>query len=163
VRLGFPHPVDEVSARIVAAGVVLLVALTVATHLWPLYLLLVYGFAARVLAGPRYSPLGLLATRVVRPRLAVPPHHVPGPPKRFAQGMGLVFATLAAVLALGLDQAALGDVVLALLGTAAALEAGLGLCLGCRIHAVLARAGVVQPCPDCEPLPARGPRKRAAR
>jgi hypothetical protein len=155
MRLGFPDPVDEVSARIVAAGVVLVATLTVATHFWPFYLLLAYGFVARVLAGPRLSPLGLLATRVVRPRLAVPARLVPGPPKRFAQGLGAAMSTLAAVLALGLDAAGAADAVLLLLGTAAALEAGLGLCLGCRIYALLARAGLVRECVDCLDVPAR--------
>ena len=30
---------------------------------------LAYGFVARVTSGPRFSPLGLAVTRVVRPRL----------------------------------------------------------------------------------------------
>jgi len=147
---GFPHPVDEVSARLVAAGVLLQAVLIVATHWWPLYLLLAYGFLARVLTGPRLSPLGLLVTRVVRPRLAVRPRYVPGPPKRFAQGIGLAFSTLIAIVALGLDRTAEADLLLLVLGTFAALEAFLALCVGCRIHALLARRGLVRPCPDCE-------------
>jgi hypothetical protein len=49
---------------------------------------LAYGFVARVLTGPTLSPLGQLVTRVVTPRLPVAPRPVPGPPKRFAQGIG---------------------------------------------------------------------------
>jgi hypothetical protein len=128
---------------------VLLAAASVATHFAPLLVLLAYGFIARVVSGPRLSPLGLLVTRVVRPRMGVAPRWVPGPPKRFAQGIGAVVSTAAAILAIGLDQALAADLLLALLGTAAALEAGLGLCLGCRIYALLARAGVVRECADC--------------
>ena len=83
----FPDPVNETSARVVAAGVLLEAALFfVVRDGWAL-VPLVYGFAARVLTGPTLSPLGQLATRVVTPRLHVKHRFVPGPPKRFAQGM----------------------------------------------------------------------------
>ena len=147
--LRFPDPVDEISARLVAAGVVAQAALILATGFWPLTLLLAYGFVARVLTGPRLSPLGLLATRVVRPRLAVAPRHVPGPPKRFAQGMGAAMSIAIAVLALGLDQTGAAAIGLVLLGTAASLEAAFAFCLGCTIHAGLARIGLVRECMDC--------------
>ncbi|MGH9271283.1 MAG: DUF4395 family protein, partial [Ilumatobacteraceae bacterium] len=55
---------------------------------------LALGFLARVLAGPTLSPLGQLATRVVAPRLGRP-RLVPGPPKRFAQSIGLALTTAA--------------------------------------------------------------------
>ena len=78
----FPNPVDEISARLVATGVVTMTVLLLVTGQWWILVPLVYGFAARVAAGPRFSPLGLLATRVVRPRLAASPRPVAGPPKR---------------------------------------------------------------------------------
>ena len=84
----FPNPVNEVSARLVATGVVLLAALTIAFDLRWLTVLLAYGFVARVLTGPSLSPLGQLVTRVITPALPVEPKLVPGPPKRFAQGIG---------------------------------------------------------------------------
>ena len=49
---------------------------------------LAYGFWARVLTGPTLSPLGQLVTRVVTPLVPAAPRNVPGPPKRFAQGIG---------------------------------------------------------------------------
>ena len=67
---------------------------------WWLLVPLVYGFAARVLTGPTLSPLGQLATRVITPRVRVEHRFVPGPPKRFAQGIGLAF-TGGAALGLG--------------------------------------------------------------
>ena len=92
----FPNPVNEYAARTVAAGVVVM-AVAAITFQEPWILIpLAYGFWARVLTGPTLSPLGQLATRVVAPRLPWGPKLVPGPPKRFAQAIGVVFSTTAA-------------------------------------------------------------------
>src|ERR687892_95982 len=100
------------------------------------------------------GPRGQLATRVVTPRLPVAPRLVPGPPKRFAQGIGAVLSVTAAVLALGFGLPGAGYVVLGALLVAAALEAGLGLCLGCHLFALLMRAGVIprEVCERCADL-----------
>lgn len=139
----FPDPVNELSARLVAAGVVAMSVTAVAADQPWILAVIAYGFVARVLTGPSLSPLGQLVTRVVVPRLGRPPRLVPGPPKRFAQGIGVVFSVTAAILALGFGQRAIAYVVLGALVLAASLEAFLGLCLGCRIFAVLMRAGVI--------------------
>ena len=139
----FPDPVNEVSARLVAGGVVLLTAAILAFDLRWATALLAYGFVARVLTGPKLSPLGLLVTRVVTPRLSFEPVLVPGPPKRFAQGIGAVFSVTAAILALGFDAWTAAQVVLTLLAIAASLEAFLGFCVGCKVFALLMRAGVI--------------------
>lgn len=154
--LGFPNPVNEVAARVVAAGVLILALTTIllSTLIGPGWLwlsaVLAYGFLARVLTGPRLSPLGLLATRVVAPRVAaVKP--VPGPPKRFAQGMGFAMTASAAVLhfALGADTAAL--ILLGLVAVAATLESVFAFCIGCTLFAGLMRIGVVpeRVCLEC--------------
>jgi len=155
--LQFPNPVNEVSARLVAAGVVLMSVLFEATGWTWVLVPLAYGFVARVLSGPRFSPLGLLVTKVVTPRLAVAPKPVPGPPKRFAQGMGAAFSLTAAVLAFGFDAALAARVVIVLLAGAAFLEAAFALCLGCRIFAVLMKLGVVPStvCEECSDLSRR--------
>src|SRR5580700_1695110 len=138
----FPNPVNEVSARLVAAGVVVLSVLTIALDLRWMTAVIAYGFVARVLTGPTLSPLGQFVTRVVTPRLHVAARPVPGPPKRFAQGMGVAFSVTALILtALGYWDAA--QVVLGLLAVAAFLESALGLCLGCKTFALLMKAGVV--------------------
>jgi hypothetical protein len=149
----FPNPVDEISARLVATGVVVMVSATLATGQWWILVPLVYGFAARVAAGPRFSPLGLFATRVIRPRLTAAPRLVPGPPKRFAQAVGAAFSGLAAVLVLAGAHGA-ATVVLAMLLAAAALEAFAGLCLGCKVFALLMRVGVIPQdvCAECGDL-----------
>jgi hypothetical protein len=147
--IGFPDPVDEVSARLVAAGVVLLAVATIVLDQPWLTAVIAYGFVARVLTGPTLSPLGRLVTRVVRPRLAVAPRLVPGPPKRFAQGIGAVLSTTAAVLALGFGSTGVAYGLLAALVVAASLEAFAGICLGCLVFAQLMRVGVI-PAEVCE-------------
>jgi hypothetical protein len=150
--IGFPATVDERAARTVAGGVVTMAATAAATdRLW-LTAPLAYGFAARVLTGPRLSPLGLLASRVVAPRLPGDARPVPGHPKRLAQGMGLTLSTTALVLVLGLvlgrRQAA--RTVLAVLVMAAGLEAFAGVCLACKLYPLLVRAGLAPEagCPE---------------
>jgi hypothetical protein len=139
--VGFPNPVNEKAARVVAGlvAVTALVAL-VSQSVWLLWLLAA-GFLLRVLSGPRFSPFGLLATRVVAPRLG-PPRLVPGPPKRFAQGLGLTFSLLAAI-AVTLGATSLGWVLVVLLIGAAVLESVFAFCLGCAIFGLLQRAGMV--------------------
>jgi hypothetical protein len=151
--LGFPDPVNEVSARLVAAGVATMATTAVALDWRWVTVPLAYGFWARVLTGPKASPLGQLVTRVVTPRLRVAPRLVPGPPKRFAQGIGVAFSSTALLLTVaGLWGPA--QVVLLLLTTAALLEAAFGLCLGCQAFAVLMRLGVIpdEVCERCADL-----------
>jgi hypothetical protein len=145
----FPNPVNEVSARLVAGGVVLLSLVTIVVDQPWLTVVIAYGFAARVLSGPTLSPLGQFVTRVVTPRLHVAERPVPGPPKRFAQAIGAVFSASAAVLALALGLTIAAYVLLGLLIVAASLESVLGLCLGCKAFALLMRLGVI-PAEVCE-------------
>ena len=104
----FPHPVNETAARLVAGMVVALSASIIVFEAYWLLPLLVYGFLARVLTGPTLSPMGLMASKVLAPRLNLPGKLVSGPPKRFAQTIGLLFSLTALILhfALGLSGAA---------------------------------------------------------
>ena len=141
--LSFPDPVNEVSARLVAGGVAAMALATILTESPWLAAVIAYGFWARVLTGPSLSPLGQVATRVVTPRLTAPTKLVPGPPKRFAQGIGTVLSTTAAVLALGVGLQGAAYVLLGFLAVAATLESVFGYCVGCRIFALLMRIGLV--------------------
>jgi hypothetical protein len=147
----FPNPVNETSARLVAGGVAVLSVLTVAFQQGWLLPVLAYGFTARALTGPTLSPLGLLATRIVTPRLNVTHRYSPGPAKRFAQAVGAAFTLTATVLwfAAGAHAAAL--VLVAVIAVFASLEAAFGLCVGCRVFYVGMRLGLVPPsvCEDC--------------
>ena len=149
----FPNPVNEVSARLVAAGVVLMCVLTLALGVRWATVIIAYGFVARVLTGPSLSPLGQFVTRVVTPRLGIRERPVAGPPKRFAQAIGAAFSLTALVLT-GLGFWTGAEVFLGLLAAAALLESAFGLCLGCRAFAVLMRAGVVpkEVCERCNDI-----------
>jgi Domain of unknown function (DUF4395) len=155
--IGFPRTINEKAARVVAGVVAAigLVALLVPAH-W-LVIVLAYGFWARVLTGPRLSPLGALASRVVAPRLG-PPKTVSGPPKRFAQAIGAAITTGAALaLVLGADGVVVA--LLVLLVAAATLESVFAFCAGCQVFALLMRAGVIpaEICAECTDIWARRP------
>jgi len=155
----FPDPVDERAARTVASGVVVMCALVLAFRQGWLLVPLAYGFWARVASGPSLSPLVQLATRVVVPRLGGEPRPVPGPPKRFAQAVGVAFSSTALVLWFGFGLSVATWTVVALLGTAAFLEAAFGLCLGCTVFGVLMRHGIIPDdiCASCADLSIRHP------
>lgn len=152
----FPNPVNETSARLVATGVVLQSIAFLVLREWWVLVPLAYGFVARVLTGPTLSPLGTLVTKVITPRLRVEHRFVPGPPKRFAQGIGVVFSVAGLIASLaGADVLAV--VVIAGLLGAASLEAFAGYCLGCTIFNALIRAGLVPAsvCEECADISAR--------
>lgn len=150
----FPDPVNETSARLVAGGVVVAaVAFLVTGEPW-LLAVLTYGFAARVATGPSLSPLGQLVTRIATPLLESRLRHrtpafrsrqVPGPPKRFAQAIGLGFTAAASIAwALGVPALAVG--LVALLTIAATLEAVFAICLGCIAYSA------IWGCADCDDI-----------
>lgn len=149
----FPHPVNETSARIVAFGALLMSATFAATAAAWILIPLMYGFAARVLTGPALSPLGLLSTKIITPRLQIQHRFVAGPPKRFAQFVGLLFSASASVLWL-LDFTTASRVVAAMLAAAAFLEAVFAVCLGCIMFGWMIRWGVIpdRVCEQCSNL-----------
>ncbi|NDD18396.1 MAG: DUF4395 domain-containing protein, partial [Acidimicrobiia bacterium] len=146
----------ETSARLVAAGVVVMgTAYAVTGAAW-LLVPLVYGFLARVSTGPAFSPLALLATKVLTPRIKTDHRMVAGPPKRFAQFVGLVFTSTAAVLWL-FDFGVASRVVAAALVAAAVLESVFAICLGCIMFSWMMRLGVIpqRVCEECNNLQLR--------
>ena len=154
----FPNPVNDVSARLVAGGVVVMSVVAIAVDQPWLLAVIAYGFVARVLTGPSLSPLGQLVTRVITPRLGVAPRLIPGPPKRFAQGIGVTFSVTAAVLALGFGLRGAAYALMAVLVVAASLEAFFGYCLGCKMFVLLMRTGLIPEsvCEDCNDIRSRG-------
>lgn len=147
-RFRYPNTINENAARLIAGGVVLLSVAYLTTGNAALLVFLAYGFVARVLAGPTYSPLAQIVNRILVPRLSIPAKPVPGPPKRFAQGIGAVLSVGALVsLLAGLD--ALATLLVALIAVAATLESVFAFCIGCRIFTVLMSVGLV-PASVCE-------------
>jgi hypothetical protein len=152
----FPNPVNEVSARLVAGGVVVQCIAMLVFRQWWLLVPLTYGFVARVLTGPTMSPLGQMVTRVITPRLGATEKLVPGPPKRFAQGIGATLSVSASIAwALGAHGLAL--LCVAAIAVAATLESVFAYCLGCVIFNRLMRLGIIPPevCESCNDLSSR--------
>jgi hypothetical protein len=149
--LSFPNPVNETSARLVAGAVAVLALIAIAFQQGWLLPVLAYGFVARALTGPKLSPLALVATRVVTPRLHVDHRYSPGPAKRFAQVTGAVFALAATLLWYGAGQHTAALALAGVLVVFATLESAFGLCVGCRVFYAAMRVGLVPPsvCEDC--------------
>ena len=156
----FPNPVNEKAARVVAGVVLVGVIVTLATGFYWLLIPIAYGFWARVLTGPTLSPVGWIAQKVIGPRLGER-NPVPGPPKRFAQGMGAAMATIALIFWLVVGSHTATDVVLGLFVIAAGLESIFAICIGCQVFGLLMRTGLIpdEVCAECADL---SPRFRAA-
>jgi Domain of unknown function (DUF4395) len=152
----FPNPVDDAAARTVATGVVVESVLALLTGWSWLLIPLTVGFFARVLSGPTWSPLGRFAVHVAAPRLPTLHKLVPGPPKRFAQGIGFVITATATVVWLTVGWTTARWIVLPLV-VAASLEAFAGYCLGCAIFGQLMRWRLVPEsvCADCADISRR--------
>ncbi|MFB0901133.1 MAG: DUF4395 domain-containing protein [Dehalococcoidia bacterium] len=145
----FPNPVNENAARTVAFCVVVLAIAGFITNSIYILSFLLYGFIARVLTGPTLSPIGQFATRIIAPNL--PKKNVAGPPKRFAQMIGLVCSSLTLYLFI-VEQHLLSDAILSLLLLFASLEAFVGFCAGCFIFNKLMKIGLVPEsiCEQCQ-------------
>ncbi len=155
----FPNPVNEVSARLVAGGTALLgLACLVLGQPW-IAALLAVEFVLRVSFGPRVDPLARLVTRVIVPRLGWPERPTAGPPKRFAQGIGVVVTVSASMLFWG-GWSTAGYALIAMLVVFATLESVFGLCVGCKVFAGLMRLGVIPEgvCEECADLSLRARR-----
>jgi hypothetical protein len=151
--IGFPPVVNERAARVIAGAVAALGVAVLVTGWHVLTALMAVGFLLRVVGGPRLSPIGRLVADHIAPRLG-PPIPTAGPPKRFAQGVGLVVTTSAAVSALGFGLVVLPAVLMSVLVFFAILESSLGWCAGCWMFARLMAWGLVpeETCVACSNL-----------
>jgi uncharacterized protein DUF4395 len=149
----FPNPVNETSARLVAGVVAVLAVAAIAFQQGWILPVLAYGFVARALTGPKLSPLALVATRVVTPRLHLSHRYSPGPAKRFAQSIGAAFTVTASLLWYAAGQHTAALALVGVIALFASLESGFGLCVGCRAFYLGMRLGLVPPqvCEDCAP------------
>lgn len=153
----FPNPVNETSVRFVACCVALIAVLALVLQQRWLVAALAYGFVARALAGPRLSPLALIATRVFTPRTRLRHRYAPGPAKRFAQAIGAAVTVTATVLAFTIGMGIAVDILLGLMIVFAALEGGFGICVGCKVFQGLMRLRVLPEdvCLECAAIWAR--------
>jgi hypothetical protein len=100
-------------------------------------------------ASPRWSPYGLVYRALLAPRLGRPSELEPAAPVRFAQLVGLAFATVSAIGYLT-GAGVVGLVAAAFALIAAFLNAAFGLCLGCEVYLAFRRL-------TNRPVPARVP------
>ncbi|MCF4122093.1 DUF4395 domain-containing protein [Antribacter sp. KLBMP9083] len=96
------------------------------------------SFLLGTLRGAEGTWQGALFKRLVRPRLASPAELEDRRPPRFAQGVGLVVTGVGVVLGLA-GVAVAVPVAAAVAFVAAALNAAVGLCLGCEMYLLLRR------------------------
>ena len=139
----FPNPVNDYAARAVAAIVIVLVVLFEITANAFLLLFITYGFLARVLTGPTLSPIGLLATKIIVPALGSPSKLVPGPPKRFAQFIGLLISFSATIAIFAFDSPTSARYLMAIICFFASLESILGFCAGCFVFGWLMKLNLI--------------------
>ncbi len=154
VRSGFfsfPNPVNEVAVRITAGGVLVMAAILLLTQQPLVLCVIAYGFVARALAGPRISPMALLSTRVIVPRLGIAARPTAGPPKRFAQSLGAAMTVAGVVLTFVFGLTGAAYVVAGILIALAGLESLAGFCVGCRIFRLLMATHVIPQsvCEEC--------------
>lgn len=137
VQRGDP-PVDPRGVRFNAAVTTVVVALVLVSASSWLIAAQAVVFALGAFAGLRFAPYSVLYRLVVAPRLRQPTEKEDAAPVRFSQGVGFMFALVAAIgYATGLTT--LGIVVTAFALAAAFLNAAFGFCLGCELYALLAR------------------------
>jgi hypothetical protein len=95
-------------------------------------------FAIGAVGGPRRHPYGRLFATLVAPRLGPVTEREPVAPLKFAQLVGLIFATVGAA-GFGLGAVLVGIVATAFALVAAFLNAAFGICLGCQLYPLVAR------------------------
>jgi hypothetical protein len=104
-------------------------------------------FLIRVTAGIRYSPTGLVARAMT---FNQPPEWVSAKPKRFAWSLGLVLTLAMTIITNSGIRGLLPRTICLVCLTLMWMESALGVCLGCRIHALLVRRGWAAPDPAIE-------------
>ena len=156
----FPRMLDDVTVRIVAGEVLLVAVIAALTRRPWLFAVLAVDFVLRTGLGPKASPLALLAGKVIRPRVPTAPRPTPGPPKRFAAAVGTVFTIAIPAVYYGAGGTVGHDiawVLIAIMLVFPALEAFLGLCVGCRVFSLLMRFGLIpeEVCLECADISLR--------
>ena len=159
----FPAIVDDVTVRLIAAVVLVLGVVALLTQLWWIYAVLGLDFTLRALVGPQVSPIARAVQAWVRPRVTAQRRPTAGTPKRFAAAIGAVLTVAATALwivnlATGSSAAVTAVVAIGLVMVLfPALEAGLGLCVGCKLFGGLMRLGLVPEdiCLECADITRR--------
>ena len=155
----FPELINDVAARFVASTVIincLLIIFCMAINSefsFYLSLFLFYEFLARTSSGPKISIIALLVTKIIVPKLSFNEKMVPGPPKRFAQFIGLIFSiNINFFLFYNIEYLVI--IFISILIFFASLEAFLGYCFGCKVFKFLMSVNLIpkKVCEKCNDL-----------
>jgi hypothetical protein len=159
----FPSIVDDVTVRLIAGVVLVAAVLALTAQQWWIFALLAVDFTVRASWGPSASPVARLVQHLVRPRVSAAPRYTAGPPKRFAAAVGAIMT--AAATALWVVGVTPGVVAIgAVMVVFPALEALLGICVGCIVFGWLMRAGLIpdEICVECADISRRTVAARSA-
>ena len=159
----FPSVVDDVTVRLIAAVVLVVGVIALATQQWWLYAVLAVDFSLRAALGPSASPVAQLVQRWIRPAVSAPKRPTAGPPKRFAATIGAVMTVAATALwafalLTGSSGAIVGVVAIGVVMVIfPALESIFGICVGCVLFSGLIRLGLVpeEVCLECADITKR--------
>jgi hypothetical protein len=130
-----PEVIDDRATRIGAGLVIVLVLASLGLGRAWLPLLLAVDFGLRSRGWNRWSPVAQ-AAQALRALVGLQPQPTNAGPKRFAALVGAAF-TLGIALALHFQQTGSARALAAVLISCAALEACLGLCVGCKVYSLL--------------------------
>jgi disulfide bond formation protein DsbB len=120
---------------VILAAVLLLAPGPLATSLLAAQVVL---FAIGAGLGVRQTPHAWVFQTLIRPRLGAPTELEDAAPPRFAQAVGLVFATIA-LAGFVAGATTVGLVATGFALAAAVLNAAFGLCLGCELYLLITR------------------------
>jgi hypothetical protein len=129
------NQIDPRGPRFIAGVTAVVLTAVLLLSSWPAAagLLLAGQAVAFALGGRGRPPYGLLYKRYVRPRLGPPSELEDQAPVRFAQTVGLAFAT-AGVIGFAAGATTVAQVFTGFALVAALLNASIGLCLGCEVY-----------------------------
>lgn len=129
--------INENKVRLTAFFVLLLAVAFLLTASWPIVAFLFLDFLLRVNNWGKYSLLAVLSDVVIK-QFKIKNKPVDRAPKKFAAGVGLLFAL--SILILALFQLAKETIVVTVvLLFFAFLESFIGFCAGCYVYSVLQR------------------------
>jgi hypothetical protein len=156
----FPSPINEAESRcnnIMAALIVSCAVLVDYSSGWNfpwLYFFVIWDYFAKVISGPRLSPLSWIALFVAKPTFGrwFKNKFVAAPPKRFAVAIGLSFSVIATSLRFIFPATPLiMFVTWAALVLAASIAGIVNFCVGCFIFQMLMYLGIIpkETCEEC--------------
>ena len=127
--------INENKARLTAFFVLVLGVVFLVTGLWIIVAFLIIDFFLRANKWGKYSLLAILSDAVVK-QLKIKNKPTDRAPKRFAAGVGLLFAIGILILTL-LQLSAAAIAVTVVLLVFAFLESFVGFCAGCYVYSML--------------------------